>query len=263
MTTNLTLTCAICAKQTDRNTCQRCTNRISSQLADILTYLALAEDELTPGRGGDGRSTERSIGLRIEALNMVMGGDIIATLESWERVFREDWDYSPYGPASLKRNRGKANQVEATLTGIVRFHRTNLDRIAEHPAVDEFAREVGACWSNARDAANQQPRQAWRVTCPADTDEGECGHHLRVTGQDFGGQVLCNKCRTHWHTDRLLMVVATSQEADLWIDVEAAARHTNVPEATLRRYAKEGKITKRGSLYEYKSLAGVVRSEAG
>jgi hypothetical protein len=58
------------------------------------------------------------------------------------------------------------------------------------------------------------------------------------------------------------MVVATSQEADLWIDVEAAARHTNVPESTLRRYAKEGKITKRGSLYEYKSLTTIIRAPA-
>jgi hypothetical protein len=254
--------CVICQASTDRMACMKCQRRISDHLGDIVNYASLAEQELLPGRGGDGRSTERSLGIRLQALDLVAGNDVLPILESWERMYREEWGYAPWGPTTLERGQGKADQATAYLTGTVAFLRANLDRICEHPAVDDFHGEVTQVWRQAREAARQQPRQAWRVTCPADADDGECGNVLRITGEDFGKDVTCRTCRTTWPTDRLLMVVASSTEADLWIDTEAAARHTGVPEASLRRYAKQGKIKRRGSLYEYKSLTTVMRLRA-
>jgi hypothetical protein len=254
--------CVICNHETPRIACARCQNRIARHLTDIVEYTALAAGELLPGQGGDGRSNERSIGIRIEALDLIAGNDVLPILESWERMFRDEWGYAPWGPTTLGRGQGQADQATAYLTGTVAFLRGNLEKICGHPAVDDFAAEVTTCWHQARNAARRQPRQAWRVTCPADTDTGECGTWLRVTGQDFGQEISCRKCRTTWPTERLLMVVATSTEADLWIDTEAATRHTGVPEASLRRYAKQGKIKRQGSLYEYKSLTTVMRAKA-
>jgi hypothetical protein len=190
----------------------------------------------------------------------VAGNDVLPILESWERMYREEWGYAPWGPTTLGRGQGQADQATAYLTGTVAFLRGNLEKICGHPAVDDFAAEVTTCWHQARNAARQQPRQAWRVTCPADTDQGECGQMLRVTGQDFGQNITCRACGTSWPTERLLWVVASSKEADMWVDADAAARHTGVPETTLRRWGKQGRIKRKGRMYEYKSLTNVLRA---
>jgi hypothetical protein len=246
--------CVICNHETPRIACARCQNRIARHLTDIVEYTALAAGELLPGQGGDGRSNERSIGIRIEALDLVAGNDVLPILESWERMYREEWGYAPWGPTTLGRGQGQADQATAYLTGTVAFLRGNLEKICGHPAVDDFSAEVTTCWHQARNAARQQPRQAWRVTCPADTDQGECGNVLRVTGQDFGGTISCKTCGTHWPTDRLLMVVASSNHAELWLDPEAAAEWVGVNTRTLRKWAKAGKIKRDHGRYEVHSL---------
>lgn len=252
--------CTICGHQTPRMACQRCQIRIGKQLSDIVEYAAFAVHELLPGQGGDGRSTERGLGVRLDALDFIAGNDVLPILESWERMWREEWSMAPWGPTTAARGAGQPDQATAYLTGTVRFLRAHLERICEHPAVDDFAHEVSSCWHQARNAARRQPRQAWRVTCPTDTESGECGTLLRVTGEDFGGTVTCRTCRTAWHTERLLWVVASSTEADLWVDTDAAVRHTGVPESTLRRWGREGRIKRKGALYEYKSLSNVLRT---
>jgi hypothetical protein len=254
-----TTPCVICDRPSEHVACIWCQRRTSERLGDIVTFVALAEDELLPGRGGDGRSTERGLGVRLDALDLVAGNDVLPILESWERLFREEWGFAAWGQTTLERGRGQVQQVPAYLTGTVSFLRSHLDRIFDHPAVDEFAVEVGTCWHQARKAASQEPRQAWRVTCPTDVEDGECGTWLRVTGEDFGGSITCRTCRTNWETERLLRVVATSRDADLWVDIEAACRHTGVPAPTLRRWAKDGKVRREGGLYEYKSLNNVMR----
>ena len=200
--------CIICQHPTDRAACQRCTMRIGRHLSGIVEFAALARGEMLPGQGGDGRSTERSLGIRLDALDLVAGFDVLPVLESWERLFREEWGLAPWGPTTELRGAGQADQAAAYLVGTVAFLRGHLERIAEHPAVGDFSHEVARCWQQARNAARRQPRQAWRVTCPADTDDGECGELLRVTGEDFGGSVTCRACRTSWPTERLLWVVA-------------------------------------------------------
>jgi hypothetical protein len=234
--------------------CAKCQNRIAGHLSDIVTYAALAANELQPGQGGDGRGGERGLGIRLDALDFVAGNDVLPILESWERMFREEWGYAPWGPTTLERGQGKADQATAYLTGTVAFLRANLDRISDHPAVDDFSGEVSTCWHQARNAARRQPRQAWRVTCPTDADQGECGNVLRVTGRDFGGEITCKHCRTTWPTDRLLMVVASSNHAELWLDPEAAAEWVGVNTRTLRKWAKQGKIKREHGRYEVHSL---------
>ena len=96
-------TCTICQRPTQRMACERCETTMRRQLSDVLEYQALAGDNLVPGQGGDGRATERSLGINIAALDTSAAFDAIAVLESWERLWREDYGLTPYGPASAER----------------------------------------------------------------------------------------------------------------------------------------------------------------
>jgi hypothetical protein len=251
---NESRTCVICQHATERMACLKCQRRMHDHLGEIVTYAALAGAELLPGRGGDGRSTERGLGIRLDALDFIAGFDVLPVLELWERDWRETYGLTPYGPASAERNAGKGQ--ESTLVSVIGFLRQWLDRACtDHPAIDDFHDEVRTCWHQARNAANAQPRQAWRVTCPADTNDGECGHLMRVTGDDFGGYVTCRGCKATWPTDRLLLVVASSSQAVLWIDAAAIVSMLNVSERTLRRWATDGRVERKAGLYNFGQIA--------
>lgn len=243
--------CTICQHETDRMACHRCQNMMRLQLGEICDYQAMAADNLIPGQGGDGRATERTLGVNLAALDLVGAFDAIAILESWERIWREDYGLAPYGPASAERD----PRARATLLGIVGFLQAWLTKsCTEHPAIDEFARELRHLHRMCQQAAGHTMRAAWRVTCPTDVEDGECGTQLRVSGEDFGGHVTCRGCHTTWPVDRLLHVVATSRHAELWLDPEAASEWLGVHAGTLRKWASQGRIRREGGRYEVHSL---------
>jgi hypothetical protein len=256
---NESKSCVICERETTRMACYRCQKRMNDRLTDILKYRALVEAELLPGSAGDGRSLEQTIGLRVNALDFATGLTVVDVLELWERDWRDTFGLSPYGQASLERNQGK-QQATSVLVGVVAFLQTWMDKACDsHPAIDEFHGELDHCWRHARSAANQQPRQAWRVTCPADTGTGECGNFLRVSGQDFGGTLTCRKCKTNWPTYRLLMVVVSSKQAVLWIDKAAICSVIGFDERTIKRWAQEGKVERRNGLYNFQDVLSVAQ----
>ena len=243
--------CTICQRSSDRFACERCEHQMRLQLGEVLDFQAMAADNLLPGQGGDGRATERTLGVNIAALDLVGAFDAIAVLESWERIWREDYGLTPYGPASAERE----PTPTASLTGIVNFLQSWLSKsCSEHPAVDEFAAELRGVHRASQQAAGQTRRAAWRVTCPADTDDGECATQLRVSGEDFGGHVSCRGCGTTWPVERLLRVVASSQHAELWLDPEAASEWLGISERTLRLWAREGRLQRANGRYEVHSL---------
>lgn len=243
--------CTICQRDTDRMACERCQHTMRLQLGEICDYQALASGNLVPGQGGDGRATERTLGVNLAALDLVGAFDAIAVLESWERIWREDFGLAPYGPASAERDPA----ARATLLGIVGFLQAWLTKsCTEHPAIDEFAREVRNLHRSCQQAAGHTQRTAWRVTCPADVQDGECGTQLRVSGEDFGGHVTCRGCNTTWAVERLLHVVASSRHAELWLDPEAASEWLGISERTLRGWAREGRIKRANGRYEVHSL---------
>lgn len=252
---NTTGACLVCEASSDRMACYQCENRMRQQLSDLIDLQAAAGENLIPGQGGDGRSGERTLGINVAALDVAAGWDAIAVLESWERIWREDYGLAPYGIASETRDPRPA----ATLLAIVKFLQQWLDRTcAEHPAVDEFAAELRTLYRRAQHAAGLSKRVAWRLTCPTDTESGECGRQLTVSGQDFGGQVTCRGCGTTWPVERLLRVVAASHHAELWLDPEAASEWLGVHVTTLRRWSKDGRLRREHGRYEVHSLKGVM-----
>ena len=254
--------CTICGKATQHMACSQCERRINKNLSEIQEFAIYAQANLIPGQGAGGRSTERPLGIRVDALDFVAGFDVLPQLESWERAFRQDYDLAPYGQASLERNREATehNLAQVTLTGVIRFlHAWNAKVCADHPAVDEYAREVASLWRQAQAASGQSPRTSWAVTCPADLNDGECGNRLRVNGQDFEGSVRCRKCGTDWEVKRLLLVVASSHTAEIWLDTEAAVQMFSVSPRTLRDWAKRGYVKRKSGKFEVASLSAHLR----
>lgn len=251
------MTCNICA--TDQGpTCSRCTARVRHHLSGILKYQQRAE--LTPGGGGDGRSTERTIGVRVNALDSAAAFTYVGTLESWEVDWRQYFNLTPYGVASASRNGSTLPHL--ILSGIIDFLTSWLDRAAsEHPAFPEFAGEVRTLYVQAKDAANQRNRPQWRVTCPTDTTDGECGRVFMISGEDFGGEVYCKVCGTTWPVERLLRVVASSRLSELWLDPEAAAEYCGVSSRLLRKWGQQGLIRRERGRYEVHSIREALSAE--
>ena len=245
------ITCQICDRETDKPTCDPCVSRVRRNLNEIVKWQARAE--LLPGKGGDGRSTERTIGVRVSALDSAAGFTYVDTLESWEIDWREFFNLTRYGEASASRNR--STQPHQMIAGIVKFLTGWLQRAAdEHPAFPEFASEVRNLAAQAKEAANERTRPHWRVTCPTDTDDGECGRELLVSGEDFGGSVFCRVCGTTWPVERLLRVVASSRLSELWLDPEAAAEYCGVSSRLLRKWGQKGLIRRERGRYEVHSI---------
>ena len=250
--------CQICKRETEYATCERCTARVRHHLGEIVKWQARAE--LIPGQGGDGRSTERTIGVRVNALDSAAAFTYVNVLESWEIDWRGFFDLTPYGEASRSRN--KSTQPHLMLGGIVEFLTGWLDRAAvEHPAFGDFASEVHTLVRQAKDAANERKRPSWRVTCPTDTDDGECGRQLLVSGDDFGGEVFCRVCGTRWPVERLLRVVASSRLSELWLDPEAAAEYCGVSSRLLRKWGQHGLIRRERGRYEVHSIRSALEAE--
>jgi hypothetical protein len=261
--------CTICGKTTQHMACSQCERAMHRQLGEILDFVALAEANLVPGCGAGGRGTERPIGIRVDALDLVAGFDVLPQLESWERLFREDYNLTKYGEVSGHRAtvvmvRMPAHDgatipplvaISGYMSGTVIFLQQWLPRICDdHAAVDEFAYELRQLHRQAQAASGQSPRNSWNVACPSDTDDGECGNRLKVNGEDFDGQVSCRKCQTTWPVQRLLLVAASSTSSAIMLDAEAAARMYNVSTKTLHRWAKAGRITKDHGRYDIRQI---------
>jgi hypothetical protein len=252
--------CQICRKTCEGSCCHSCEIRLGQALSSILDYYQLAKSQMMPVKGDGVSGGERSLGIRVSALDFVAGFEVVDVLESWERLWRDIWQLGPYGPASLFRSSTALTGLpEATLVGVVGFLRAHLPKACqEFDFMDDFADEVYQCRKVAQNAANVQRRTAWRVTCPTDTDEGECGARIRVTGEDFDGHVTCPKCRSRWPVERLLRVVASSRHAELWLDPEAAAMFFGLSSRVLRLWAQKGIIKRRNGQYESHSIRAAI-----
>ena len=252
------MTCQLCECDTDQPTCDRCVTRVRFHLSEIVKWQARAE--LQPGRASDGRTTEIPIGVRVSALDSAAAFTYVTTLESWEIDWREFFHLTPYGEASASRN--KSTLPHVILPGIAEFLGAWMDRAAqEHPAFVDFAHEVRALHVAAKEAANERNRPHWRVTCPTDVDDGECGRELLVSGEDFGGSVYCRVCGTTWPVERLLRVVASSRLSELWLDPEAAAEYCGVSSRLLRKWGQQGLIKRERGRYEVHSIKTALEAQ--
>lgn len=245
--------------------CRRDYERMHDQLVAIPELYALASDEMLPGQGAGGRSTEVSLGLRVAALDLRAGGDVLERLALHERDWREHFGLDPVSAGNGRQQaldryaRGRDDAVGASLVGVVGFLLANLHLACRaHYAIDDFAHELGHLHAVARVAANIGQRPGWTVDCPADHAGGICGSRLRVTGEDYGGSVECPRCRTSWDVGRLLRVVASTRQADVWLPADDLALHIGINERTVRKWHAKGLVRRQGGRYSLDDVRKVI-----
>lgn len=249
--------CACCRRsQPDLGmACRRCRDRAEQMLNEILDHVALAEAELELGRGGAGRSAGRTLGLRIDALDVVAGFDVLPELESWERDWREMRQFAPIPDRCTVAGLPHA---PTSLAAVVEFLLVHLSwAYAEHPAVDEFHRELKTVHAHSEQAARISRPRVHVVTCPTDVGDGRCGNRLVLTQPDLEDHVRCAECSTTWTVRRLLLVAASDSEAEVWVAEADVALIHGVSGRVLRKWAQAGRVQRKRGMYEL----GSVRAE--
>jgi hypothetical protein len=246
--------CVVCRRDSHQgHACAVCEQRMRDQLRDVLEFYALATGELVPGSTSGARGTERSIGVRVSALDYLAGHDAVAVLASWESEWREHYGLSVEPMIA---------RPAPMLSRCVAFLGAWLHRAcADHPAVDEFARELEACWGEGRSAARMAPPQRVAISCPADDDtreDGICGARIPVDREQVHGHVQCRRCRTGWQVPHLIHVALTTPGVELWADPEAAAGYFCLDESTLRKWARAGRIRRDHGRYELTSIQSAI-----
>ena len=149
------------------------------------------------------------------------------------------------------------NETQATLTGVVRFLRGQLDYATTEPtfSLEQFADEIALCWrALLRYDAEREGALTWRVECPADIHGHTCGKGLRISGDDLDRTVRCPRCNTTWDVHRLLLVAAETTDGHMWLDAESITARTGVTRGTLDRWVKEGRIEKSHGRYDARPI---------
>jgi hypothetical protein len=257
--------CTLCShQQTHRAACVDCTEKIRQQLTDLPELLALSAEEYWPTGGGKGgRSTEVSLGLRVEALSARTTREPLEVLESWERMFREEWwdDHADTQQRERKAKRwadSDSNDFHAVnLCGVVDWLCRHLDRIADHPAVDDFAKEVRDLHREQARAAREPREDVTVIACPADHGDALCGKPLRLEHE----HVTCSRCGTDWDRPRLL-IVARYANVEVWQPAGVVSEYLGIPPRTLSRWAQQGLVKRRGTSYLWSSVVSHVAQGA-
>ena len=237
--------CTLCNKEVQSaGLCHRCHNRLHQNLDDLLEFWIGAHDELLPGRtGSGGRSSERTIGLNVNALSFIAGHDILGFLHEWEKLIREERRLTP--PALIS----KPESLGAEIDDAIKFSQTHLAWSGSQDWIDDFASELKEIHSQGMAAARQFVERTRRIPCPAETGEGSCANLLKINAEDPLEIFECRKCRSQWTTLRLVAVAMSGKQA-VWLDAEALAKWMGISERHVRRLAQKYKLPKRGELYE-------------
>lgn len=253
------LVCGQCPRRFEGGVCQRCKSRMRTDLRDIVDLYALVSREIAKGAGGDGRSTEYDLGVRISALDFAAGNDILPELEAWDRDWRAFFGHAPYGVASALNSNLRGQHIGGTLTWVVAYLLTQLDQACDmHPAIGDFAHEIRTLHRNAQSATRSLPRSRWSVTCPTDIRNGLCDNRLSGAGVDLEDHLYCNRCGTDWRVGRLLAVVASSKESETWLTADDVLLLMGIAPRTLRDWAKKALVRRSGGMYELASIREAV-----
>lgn len=231
--------------------CRACLNRVDDDLAAIPALTALAfvylPAKAAPGGGARGKPGSRPP-IDLDQIDAQLHLDSLPVLESWERLTREHFGLSPYGPASLAR----LAQPRGQLDGCVAFLRSWTPRMAERRdyPLDDYAREVAGVRRRLNRFDPARKPAAWRVPCPAphpDADGRLCGWRLALDRDDLRAITVCPACASQWTADRLLLVALDDRDNPVWLTAEQVADMTGVSARTLNRWADMGRIPRKGT----------------
>ena len=247
--------CQLCSRhiQAEVGICHICHSRVGRQLADLLTFWDAAHDELLPGKsGGAGRSSERSIGVNLNALNFVAGDDIKALLHSWEALIRQSRRLLP--PALIPPVATLRGEIQTA----VAFATAHLDWSATQEWFVDFTRELLVVHAQGMAAAKLFVQRAPKVNCPSTLPDGSyCNFLVKVSDRDPLEIFECRGCKAEW-TMLSLVKCALSSTAHVWLDVEAISLYLNIPERQVYRLVKKFGIIKEGNRYDLQAIRHAV-----
>ena len=233
--------------------CFRCQSKLIKQLSELPELQYEAGKYLTPGRSGSGSpSTERSIGINVNALDFSMATELIAILHGWEQIIRSERQLTP--PALMVKERTRDLEVEATC----QFHLKHLAWTLAQPWAPDFAIEVAAVYAKGIAACKQFVEQPRRIPCPSD----DClkmvvidAHRIHENG--IQEEVTCFGCKQSWSILRLITLALNNPTKKFYLDIEAIALWLQISERQVRNIIKSGKIQRQGNLY---NLADVIKA---
>lgn len=244
-------TCSLCRNIVKTaGLCFWCHRKLHSQLDDLLVYWRAAHAELLPGKSGNGgRSSERTIGLNVNALSFVAGDDILSFLHEWEKLIREARKLTP--PALIPRK----PTLEEEITEAVYFARVHLPWSGAQDWIGDFASELADVHSLGKNAAKDFAAKVARIPCPATLGDGSfCGHKLKVDRDDPMASFTCPDCDSEWTTLRLIAVALSNTTGTVWLDAEAIAGYVGMTVKNVQQFAKRNEIDRRGELYDLKAF---------
>lgn len=218
-------------------------------LDDLLEFWHSAHGELLPGKSGSGgRSSERTIGLNVNALSFIAGDDILGCLHEWEKLIRQDRNLTP--PAFLKKL-----PLSDELHAAVEFAQVHLQWSGAQAWIGDFSDELRELHSKGVTAAKAFVQKARKIPCPAEIgDGGVCANPLRINTDDPLDIFQCRKCESQWTTLRLVAVAMSDVKREVWLDAEAIGNFIGVSERHVHRLAKRHDVKRRGQLYDLNAL---------
>lgn len=188
--------CPLCSRQAP-GVHDDCLDDLDTQLRSIPALYAELAVALRPGSaGGERVSGTRTppLPLRVEPLSLLCRGGIVSILGTWETDWRE--------LLGLPVNTARADREQLlgsgrALAGIVDFlHIVLAWAVDAHPAIDEFAGEIGDIISACRMALGLRSDYEAIGRCPAPLGGRTCGRVLLV---DPNAKIIrCDRCRTEW-----------------------------------------------------------------
>lgn len=245
--------CDRCNRQSEDALCAACSQRLSRALDEIRDFTAMIDSAVPhAGQSSMSRSSERSIGVNVDALDVIAGNDTLPLLESWEIAIRHDFELTPYGVITEQQKR------TAMLRERVEFLQAWKHRLLETrwPLLADMQQELVSEAARLARIACVDDHEGWRVECPTDVDDEMCRRRLRVTRDDLDNdaEITCRSCKRVWTARRLVVVSAAAKDVDVWVPADTLAQWYGVTKRTLRRWAKQGLIERRGRLFSDRSM---------
>jgi hypothetical protein len=197
--------------------CSGCRERVKSELSEIPDAYALIPASLEPGTGtGVKVSGTRTapIPVRLDALNLLVGatgtvhgdpsdqhGPIppLVVLDQWVA----DW---------IDVRQRSEHQPVPTISTLTGWLLARLDwALDEHPAVDDFAREVRDTLRAIRGVTEPQRTGEYIGKCPAKLrDESRC--QTRLYADPYLDQIACPRCGVSWARRQWLQLAAAQDD---------------------------------------------------
>ena len=219
---------------------------LKSNLAELPELQQGAASFVSPSRSGSGSpSTERSIGLNVNALDYSMGKELLGLLHKYEALIRRGRSLTP--PALLDREATVELEVAATVS----FHLAHLEWTVQQDWVEEFAGLVKELHSKGMACNKKFIEQPRRIPCPTD----ECRSHIVIDIENLLAGVTCHKCRTSWTLYRLLALAMANPNRTFWLDIDAICLWMNITKVNLNKIVREHNIPMKHGLYDISAIA--------